>query len=191
VSGPDADYGAVVDQVRGALGSDLSPLVKSVMLRVRSLSEQQRYEEAGSERDRLAALVRGVNRAQQVRALVATGELVAARRRSVGGWELVCIRHGRLAGSAVARAGEPVTPTVEALRATAAHVPPPFGPGSAALPEETTLLVRWLETPGTRLVSSDAGWALPIGAAARWSQLHLVEGGHHSTSLWRVPGDVG
>ena len=126
-----------------------------------------------------------------MRALTAAGEVVAARRRALGGWELVCIRHGRLAGSAVSRAGEPVVPTVEALRATAEHVPAQRGPGSAALPEETALLVRWLETPGTRLVSSDAGWALPVGGAARWSQLHLVEGGRHGASLWRVPGDVG
>ena len=191
VSGPDATYAAVVERVRGALAGDLSPLVETVMARVHRLSDQQRYEEAATERDRLAALVRGLDRAQQVKGLVGTGELLAARRRAAGGWELVCVRHGRLAGSAVTRAGEPVTPTVDALRATAEHVPVPSGPGSAALPEETTLLVRWLEAPGTRLVSADAGWALPVGAAARWSQLHLVEGGRHGASLWRVPGDVG
>jgi DNA polymerase-3 subunit epsilon len=191
VTGPDAAYGAVVDEVRAALCGDLSPLVQTVMRRVHRLSGQQRYEEAASERDRLATLVRGLDRAQQVRALAAAGELVAARRRAAGGWELVCVRHGRLAGSAVTRVGEPVSPSVEALRATAEHVPAPGGPGSAALPEETTLLVRWLETPGTRLVSADAGWALPVGAAARWSQLHLLERGRHAAALWRVPGDVG
>ncbi|MGJ7441420.1 DEDD exonuclease domain-containing protein [Aquipuribacter sp. MA13-6] len=191
VEGPDEAYADVVAQVRTCLTGDLSPLVSHVMRRVRSLSEQQRYEEAAGERDRLTALVRGVDRAQQAAALTGTGELVAARARQVGGWELVCIRHGRLAGSAVSRPGEPVHPTIDALVATAEHVQPPTGPAPAALPEETALLVRWLETPGTRLVRSGHGWSLPLGAAARWSQLHLVDGSRHGSSLWRVPGDHG
>jgi DNA polymerase-3 subunit epsilon len=191
VSGPDQAYTDVVEQVRAALTTDLTPLVEHVMHRVHGLAAQQRYEEAATERDRLTALVRGVDRAQQARALTSLGELVAARARSVGGWELVCVRHGRLAGTAVTRPGEPVTPTIEALQATAEHVEAPTGPASAALPEETGLLVRWLETPGTRLVHTGAGWALPVGAAARWSQLHLVEGGRSGSALWRVPGDLG
>lgn len=191
VSGPDEAYADVVAQVRGCLTGDLSPLVEHVLRRVRRLSDQQRYEEAAGERDRLAALVRGVDRAQQVAALTRTGELVAARARPVGGWELVCIRLGRLAGSAVTRVHEPVMATVEGLLATAEDVPVPAGPGSAALPEETALLVRWLEAPGTRLVRSGSGWSLPVGAAARWSQLHLLEGGRRGASLWRVPGDQG
>jgi len=191
VAGPDETYADVVSQVRACLTGDLSPLVEHIMRRVRALSDQQRYEEAAGERDRLAALVRGVDRAQQVAALTRTGELVAARARQVGGWELVCVRLGRLAGSAVTRPHEPVMPTVEGLVATAEDVPVPTGPGSAALPEETALLVRWLESPGTRLVRSTSGWSLPVGAAARWSQLHLVESARQGASLWRVPGDAG
>ena len=162
------------------------------MRRVHRLSEQQRYEEAAAERDRLAALVRGVDRAQQVRALTARrggGGRPAAGRGGLGAGVHPARPAGRAAPSA--GPGSRCRPTVEALRATAEHVPARAGPGSAALPEETALLVRWLETPGTRLVSTDAGWALPVGGAARWSQLHLVEGGRHGASLWRVPGDVG
>ncbi|WP_336922688.1 DEDD exonuclease domain-containing protein [Aquipuribacter sp. SD81] len=194
VSGPDDAYAAVVADARSALEQDLAALVERVMGRVSQLSEQQRYEEAAVERDRLASLVRGLDRAQQAAALVRCGELVAAAPRAVGGWELVCVRHGRLAGAAVAGRGEPVMPVVDALRATAEHVEAPSGPGSAALPEETGLLVRWLEQPGVRLVHTDAGWALPVGGAARWSRLHLVESGRRGQggpSLWRVPGDEG
>ncbi|WP_380168615.1 DEDD exonuclease domain-containing protein [Jannaschia sp. R86511] len=191
VQGPDDAYAAVVQAVRDALTGDLSPLVDTVMHRVRLLAQQQRYEEAAVERDRLAALVRGVDRAQQLAALTRTGRLVAARARPVGGWELVCVRHGRLAGSAVSRRGEPVMPTVEALQATAEEVSAPDGPASAALPEESALVLRWLEAPGTRLVSSDAGWALPRGAASRWAQLHLLDRGRSGASVWRVPGDHG
>ena len=37
--------------------------------------------------------------------LAACPELVAARRRADGGWEVVCVRHGRLAGSTISPAG--------------------------------------------------------------------------------------
>ena len=194
-SGPSAAYDAVVDAARTALTADLSPVVEAVMARVRRLAQQQRYEEAAVERDRVTALARGVDRAQQVAALARCQEVVAANRQPDGGWELVCIRHGRLAGSTRVRVGQPVTVAVEALRSTAEVVPAPVGPTSAALPEETALLVRRLEVPGTRLVHVEAGWHLPLGAAARWSRLHLVEGQGRASvegqSLWRVPGDEG
>ena len=56
-------------------------------------------------------------------------------------------------------------PYVEALRATAEVVPPPSGPGSSALPEETDLVLRWLDTEGTRLVDIDGEWTCPVGGA--------------------------
>lgn len=193
-TGPDATYDAVVHAARSALTGDFAPVVEVVMSRVRHLAQQQRYEEAAVERDRLTALIRGVDRAQQVAALTRCREVVAARQEPDGGWEVVCIRHGWLAGSTRVRVGQPVMIAIEALRLTAEAVPAPVGPASAALPEETGLLVRRLEAPGTRLVHVDAGWHLPLGAAARWSRLHLVEGQGCSggaESLWRVPGDDG
>ncbi|MFC5382285.1 DEDD exonuclease domain-containing protein [Aquipuribacter nitratireducens] len=200
LTGPDTHYDEVVDAARRALEDDLGPLVEALVARVNRLSDQQRYEEAAAHRDRLAVLVRGLDRAQQVRALVRCGEVVAARPQGTGGWELACVRHGRLAGAATTRRGDPVMPAVEALVATAEHVPAPERPGPAGLTEEATLLVRWLGQPGVRLVRADAGWALPVGAAARWARLHLVEAAgaartgpraQQGASLWRVPGDEG
>ena len=52
-------------------------------------------------RDRLLAFLRAAGRAQRLAPLAATPELVAARRGGAGGWELVLVRHGRLAGTAV------------------------------------------------------------------------------------------
>ena len=57
-------------------------------------------------------------------------------------------------------------PYVAALRASAEVVAPPTGPVPAALPEETEKILRWLETPGTRLVSLDGEWTCPVGGAA-------------------------
>jgi DNA polymerase-3 subunit epsilon len=37
----------------------------------------------------------------------------------------------------------------------------------AALPEETEIVLSWLEQPGVRLVAMDGGsWASPVGGAA-------------------------
>lgn len=174
VGGVDAAYAAVVSAVRHALTTDLTPLVESVLARVRRLSVAQRYEEAALERDRLGALTHGLDRAQQMAALARCGEVVLANRGPLGGWELACVRHGRLAGTASTRPGEPVRGTIDALRATAEVVVEPTRPGTSALSEESALLVRRLEAPGTRLVSSSDGWHLPLGAAARWSRLVSV-----------------
>ena len=152
---------------RGARGADRRPVPArgDVMRRVHRLSEQQRYEEAAAERDRLAALVRGVDRAQQVRALDGRRRAArrpAARRRRLGAGVHPARPSGRQRGDPGRGAGAPHH------RGAAGHGRArrgPRGPAPAALPEESTLLVRWLETPGTRLVSSDAGWSLPVGGA--------------------------
>jgi DNA polymerase-3 subunit epsilon len=57
-------------------------------------------------------------------------------------------------------------PYVEALRASAEVVPPPAVPGDSALPDETELLLRWLEEPGTRVVDIEGTWTCPVGGAA-------------------------
>ena len=56
-------------------------------------------------------------RTQRIAPLAASPQLVAARRAPMGGWELVCIRYGRLAGSSVSPRGSDPMPYVEALKA--------------------------------------------------------------------------
>ena len=57
-------------------------------------------------------------------------------------------------------------PYVEALRSSAEVVAAPSGPGTSALPEETEIVLRWLEAEGTRLVDIDGQWTCPVGGAA-------------------------
>ncbi|MBD5830789.1 DEDD exonuclease domain-containing protein [Janibacter melonis] len=167
IGGVDVEgYGRTVAQARTALRGDARPVLAGLQARMSELSGQERYEDAGTVRDRLAALVRGVARSQRASPLLATAELVAARRSPVGGWDLVCIRHGRLAGSTSAPRGADPMPYVEALRASAEVVPPPAVPGDSALPDETELLLRWLEEPGTRVVDIEGTWTCPVGGAA-------------------------
>ena len=85
------------------------------------------------------------------------------------------MRYGRLAGTAVAARGTDPMLTVEAVRASAEVVAPPTGPVPAALPEETEKILRWLETPGTRLVSLDGEWTCPVNGAGRYhDRLNLM-----------------
>ena len=161
-----ADYALVVEQAMQALAGDSRDVVRALHGRMGALAAQQRFEDAGSLRDRVMALVRGVARTQRIAPLAASPQLVAARRAPMGGWELACIRYGRLAGSSVSPRGADPMPYVEALKASAEAVEPLPVPAPAATPEETEKILRWLETPGVRIVELDGLWTCPVGGAA-------------------------
>ena len=104
-------------------------------------------------------------RTQRIAPLAASAEVVAAKPAALGGWELVCVRHGRLAGSSVSPRGADPMPYVLALRASAEAVTPAPAPAPAATAEETEKILRWLEAPGVRLVDLDGQWTCPVGGA--------------------------
>jgi DNA polymerase-3 subunit epsilon len=58
-------------------------------------------------------------------------------------------------------------PFVTALNLSGEVVTPRPVPLPAAHPEETELILNWLERPGTRLVELDGEWAWPAGGAAQ------------------------
>ncbi|GAA8851571.1 DEDD exonuclease domain-containing protein [Helicobacter pylori] len=163
---PVEDYAVTVAEAAQVLVGDSRSAVAALRERMAELSAQERFEEARALRDRLADLVRAASRSQRAAPLTAAPELVAARRTARGGWDLVCVRHGRLAGSSHSPVGADPMPYVAALRASAEVVAPPTGPGTSALPEETELVLRWLEAEGTRLVDIDGEWTCPVGGAA-------------------------
>ena len=117
-------------------------------------------------------------------------------RRDGGGWEVVCVRYGRLAGTTLTPAGADPLPYITALRETAEVVSSPSGakvPGPVALAEETELVLKWLEQPGTRLVDLDGRWTCPVGGAgasraqlepqaASWSTVDQFDNGSWSLS---------
>lgn len=163
-------YARVADGVRQALRTDVDHVVDALHEKIRALSAQQRYEEAGTQRDRLHALLTGARRVERLRPVVTTPEILAARRRDAGGWELVLVRHGRLAGTAVAPRGTDPTLVAEALRVSAEAVPAPSTACGAAPVEESELVATWLEQPGVRLVEVEPGevpLACPVRGAAR------------------------
>ncbi len=159
------DYAAVVARVHEALTGDPREVVAAHSDRIATLAAQERYEEAAAVRDRLSAFLRGAGRSQRTAPLARCAELVAARRSETGGWELVLVRHGRLAGTAVVPRGVDPRPAVDSLRATGEHVPAPVPPAPACHPEEADLVLSWLGEPGVRLVEVSEPWSTPLRSA--------------------------
>jgi len=157
--------------VRQAVTGDPGPVVRALLVRIHTLAAAQRYEAAATARRRLAAVLRACIMAQRRSALTGIAELVAARRGPDGGWELAVVRHGRLAGAGYAAPPAPPREVLAAIRASAETVVGGPGPVPCATAEETDRILDWLERTDTRLVDMSAGWASPLGGAARFARL--------------------
>jgi DNA polymerase-3 subunit epsilon len=179
-----AEYSVHVGAARTAILGDVRPLVRHLTARIDLLAGQQRYEDAAIHRDRLAAFVRTAARMQRIAALSGCPQLVAARpvesgtrlgdrlgsspgaQRRSQDWEVMVVRHGRLAAAGLMAPDAVPSAFVDALIATAETVRPGPGPMPAATAEETECVLRWLEAQGTRLVQLDGEWSWPAHGAA-------------------------
>ena len=170
------EYAAIVERARTALASDPTEVVDAISARMEILAGQERFEEAAACRDRLSALLRGVDMATTSDVLGQTRQIVAARPTDERGWEVHVIRHGRLAAAGVIPPGVDPTGPLEAILAAAEEVAAPVRPTTAALPEETQILARWLFSPGVRLVNHDGPpLALPLRGAASQRETFAVD----------------
>lgn len=173
----DATYAAVVRQLRDSLLRRPDEVVEAINERMAALAADERFEEAGVHRDRLAAFVRAAARTQRLAALTRCPEVVAVRRESDPAargsrWEVHVVRHGRLAAAGVIPPGADAAAYVATLRLSAETVAPAPGPTPAATAEETEKILRWLESPGVRLVDVDGEWTCPVAGATRHLALH-------------------
>ncbi len=159
------DYALVANHAREALVGNSSRVLSEFRRRLNDLTTDERFEDAALVRDRMLALVRAAARAQRLAPLRHSPEVIAARRRDNGGWDVICVRYGRLAGAAASRPGTNPLPTIDALRISAEIVPVPGPTGLAAHPQESELILDWLETPGARLVDLHGQWTCPVGGA--------------------------
>ncbi|MGF0117077.1 DEDD exonuclease domain-containing protein [Promicromonospora sp. Marseille-Q5078] len=182
----DVGYDDVAAAARTAFTADPSVVVDALAARVARLAAQERFEEAGRVTHRLRAFVQGAARAQRLDPLARCAELVAARPTVAGGWELVVVKHARLAATAVTGPDEDPLPVVDALRATAEDVAPPVPPAPACHPEEAGLVLAWLEEPGVRLVHVSRPWSCPVRSAAAHADLAAVS--TTVAELWDGPG---
>ncbi|HEU5035935.1 MAG TPA: DEDD exonuclease domain-containing protein [Nocardioides sp.] len=168
----DTTYAAVVRQLRDSLLRRPDEVVEAINARMAVLAADERFEEAGIHRDRLAAFVRAAARTQRLSALTRCPEVVAARREDDGRWAVHVVRHGRLAAAGVIPAGADAHSYVATLRLSAETVSPAPGPTPAATAEETEKILRWLESPGIRLVDVDGEWTCPVAGATRHLAVH-------------------
>lgn len=176
-AGPPLGAAESLEQARRALADEPDLVAAPLLERIRALAAAQRYEEAGTWTDRLRAFLRAAERAQRARPLLACPHLVAARRLEAGGWEIVCVRWGRLAGSATSPPGADPRPVVAALCSAAQVVARPERIGAQTSVEETLLLADWVLSEGTRLVELEGpegdGSVLssPVAGAARHQEV--------------------
>ena len=172
-------YAVHARTVRETFHGDVRPVLGRLEERIARLAEASRYEDAAAHRDRLAALLLVAARMQRLTALARLPELVAARPTAAGGWELVVVRHGRLAATGVVAPGVPPRPAIGALVDVAERVLPGPGPTPRAHAEEMDCVLRWLDQTGVRLVEVDGSWWSPaFGAGSqrdRFAQLRSAD----------------
>ncbi len=172
-------YAAVVRLLQDTLLRRPDEVVDAINRRMESLAADERFEEAGVHRDRLAAFVRAAARTQRLTALSRCPEIVAARREtdSTGSgqgprWAVHVVRHGRLAAAGVIPPGADAHQYVAELRLSAETVGDAPGPVPAATAEESEKVLRWLESDGVRLVDVEGEWACPVAGATRHLAVH-------------------
>jgi DNA polymerase-3 subunit epsilon len=171
-SADEEAYDAVVHQLRDTLLCRPDEVIASITERMEALASAERFEEAGVHRDRLAAFLRAAARTQRLSALARCGEIVAGRRSDDGRWEVHVIRRGRLAAAGILPPGGDAHAYVRQLRASAETVLPGPGPVPAASAEESELVLKWLESPGIRLIDIDGEWTCPVAGATRHLAVH-------------------
>ncbi|SDQ06889.1 DEDD exonuclease domain-containing protein [Actinopolyspora saharensis] len=162
------EYESHVVPVREVLTGEGDSVLHRLRSEIDRLAADQRFEDAAEHRDRLAGLVRTLDRGQRLSALARIPELVAARPDGAGGWLFAVVRHGRLASAGTAPHGTPPLPVVDALRASGETVVPGEGPLFGAPPEEAHVVHRWLTAGDARMVRCDLPWAEPAGSAGKW-----------------------
>ncbi len=148
---------------------DVRSIVSSLNEKMAVLALEEDFESAMALRDQLGAFLRGSFRGVRIRTLTRIPELVAAQRihgESNSIWEFVCIRYGRLAGSAVSKPGVEISQTIESLVATAEVVLADHSILPASSYEEVEKLLNYLESDGIRLLSLEGQWSSPIYGAS-------------------------
>jgi DNA polymerase III subunit epsilon len=185
------DYALVVDRAAQMMAGDSREVLEALRARMSRLSGQQRYEDAGAVRDRLVHLVRAAARSQRISPLANSAEMVAARPTPDGGWEIICVRFGRLAGTTMSPRGGDPRVYIEALAVSAEIVGPSPGPAASASAEEVEKILRWLDSPHVRMVTIDGVWTCPVkGAGAARDSLDADPTAYRDVVSFDEPGDT-
>ena len=186
------DYALVVARVAQMIAGDSREVVAALRRRPRNVLDPRGCSSAGAVRDRLGHLVRAAARAQRIAPLANSAEIVAARPTAHGGWEIICVRFGRLAGTTMTPRGGDPRLFIEALAVSAEIVGPSPGPAASASAEETEKILRWLDSPDVRMVTIDGEWTRPVhGAGAARDSLDADPTAYRDVVSFDEPCDPG
>lgn len=163
---PDSGHHA---RLRRAMLEDPTEVLDHVAARMRSLAAAGRYEDAGQLRSLTSTYLAAAERASRLRAISACPLLVAARPAEASpgarrGWELLAVRRGRLAGSAVVPAHADPVAAARALAALSGGEDDLAAPLCQGYHQESEILLRWLDPPDVRAVLVEGEWSRPARA---------------------------
>ena len=165
----DAGYGAIVDQLATALHTDPTHLFGTIMVRLRTLVGDGRFEDAATCRDNWSALATALERTRIWRALQSAGTIVARN-----GDAFVSVTRGTMTASW--RNG--TTQPLPAPAPTAVDLPP-----SVLAADEASLVWKWLMHPDTEVVDVTGELALPPAPIPRLEHLDQAIGDPGGTSV--------
>ena len=115
-------------------------------------------------RNRLGSLINGISRGLRIRSLTRIEELITAIAENEK-VEFAVIRHGKLAGTAIAERGFERA-TLNSLKQSAEVVIPQPGILPASSHEEVERLLRYFINPKLRIVEIRGEWTMPTFSAA-------------------------
>ncbi len=165
---------------------DVRPIVLHLTTKMSEHALSENFEEATTVRNQLGAFLRGVSRGTRIRGLTQLPELIASRPLNSGSVEIVCIRYGRLVGSAVSKSHTTLPMIVDSLR----HASEVVAASRQILPhstyEEVEKLLAFLEMDDVRLISISGEWALPLYGAigAQFALERLRHRDQESANFW-------
>ena len=151
-----------------------------LLSKMKLLAKDERFEEAGEYRNRLLAFTKGASRGQRIRSLAKIPHLVAALPLENKKWEFVCIRFGRLAGSARSTSSIAWSETISSLVQSAERVVPSEDILPASTYEEVEKILAYLDNIAIRLVEIEGEWALPTnGSGASYNEKRQNDSNWH------------
>jgi DNA polymerase-3 subunit epsilon len=162
-------YAELVQVLTTAVAGE-SHLEDELRNRIAELSRQERFEEAALNRDRLQAWLSVTSRFHRLTAFTAIEQIAAAAPRADGIWEIHLIRYGKLCASASIDSSQSVMPMYELLIPTAEVVETPHSPAAAGSIAEAHLILKWLESPGMRILETSDAWKSPWPSQMRYRE---------------------
>jgi DNA polymerase-3 subunit epsilon len=152
------EYRRVVDQIVEGISCRSDLLLEPLVDRMKQLSSEQRYEEAGWARDRHDALARAIDTS---RTWVALGGLGVCEMEGEDGSH-VMVDHGRLVCTWRAGSSPPLRPAPDV-----GDEPENGVPDSVETAEEARLIWNWMKSTPLRLIDATGTLALPARPVAR------------------------